>query len=351
MKGREIRQGGMKKPTIYDISSLSGASPSTVSAVLNGTWRKRRIKASTAKEIQRIASETQYSANLQARGLRRAQSGLIALLLPLHGNRFFSSIAQNFETRARAAGLCPVVVSTRRDPDEERRTVEQLISYQIDALMIAGATDPDTLHDICQGSQLRHINLDLPGRYAPSVLSDNKVGGYVLAAHLLERARRHAPLDLGDVYFMGGRPFDHATANRIDGFRERLAEDGHAVRDEQIVANGYSPLRAENEIREMHNRLGQLPRAIFINSTIYFEGVLGYFATLERTAFKGVEIACYDYDPYARFLRIPVPMMRQNVEAMVEKAFALLSSDASEPSIHLISPELVLPWEPDNVRY
>jgi LacI family fructose operon transcriptional repressor len=47
---------------------LSGSSASTVSAVLNGTWRKRRIKESTAELIRGLAEQHQYTANQQARG-------------------------------------------------------------------------------------------------------------------------------------------------------------------------------------------------------------------------------------------------------------------------------------------
>ncbi|TKB27280.1 MAG: LacI family transcriptional regulator, partial [Mesorhizobium sp.] len=50
-----------KKATIYDLSVLSGSSPSTVSAVLNGTWRKRRIKESTAETILSLAERHQYT--------------------------------------------------------------------------------------------------------------------------------------------------------------------------------------------------------------------------------------------------------------------------------------------------
>ena len=56
-----------KKATIYDLSVLSGSSPSTVSAVLNGTWQKRRIKESTAELIRNLAETHQYTANRQAR--------------------------------------------------------------------------------------------------------------------------------------------------------------------------------------------------------------------------------------------------------------------------------------------
>ena len=123
---------------------------STVSAVLNGTWRKRRIKESTAELIRDLAEQHQYTANLQARGLRSSRSGLVGLLLPVHDNRYFSSMAQTFEAQVRSHGQCPIVVSACRDPEEERRTVETLISYSIDELFIAGATDPDGVHAVCE---------------------------------------------------------------------------------------------------------------------------------------------------------------------------------------------------------
>src|SRR5437868_8875099 len=40
-----------RKPTIYDIARVSGASPSTVSAVLSGRANERRIKAATELAI------------------------------------------------------------------------------------------------------------------------------------------------------------------------------------------------------------------------------------------------------------------------------------------------------------
>src|SRR6478752_3321947 len=107
-----------KKATIYDLSVVSGASASTVSSVLNGTWRKRRISEETANRIISLAKAHRYTVNLQARALRSSRSGLVGLLLPVYDNRFFSSMAQTFEALARGRGLLPMVVSGRRDPEE-----------------------------------------------------------------------------------------------------------------------------------------------------------------------------------------------------------------------------------------
>src|SRR5690606_26076686 len=209
----------LKKPTIYDLSVLSGHSASTVSAVINGTWRKRRISEKTASSILKLADKHAYTANRQAQGLRSSRSGLVGLLLPLYDNRFFSAMAQAFEAQVRRRGLCPIVVSASRDPEEERATVSTLISYSIDSLFICGATDPDSLHELCNAAGLPHVNIDLPGTKVPSVTSDNHAGGHALTTAIIRQFDRAdvPPLEGCDLFLVGGRD-DDATRERIRGF-------------------------------------------------------------------------------------------------------------------------------------
>src|SRR5690606_41256430 len=109
-----------------------------------------------------------------------SRAGLMGLLQSLHDTRFFSAMAQSFEAQVRSRGLCPVVVSANRDPEEERATVSALISYSIDALFICGATDPDSLHELCTAAGLPHVNVDLPGTKVRS--EERRVGKECRAA-------------------------------------------------------------------------------------------------------------------------------------------------------------------------
>ena len=93
------------KPTIYDVAEQVGASPSTVSAVLNGSWTRRRISETTVENIRKAAAELGYATNLQARGLRQARSGLVGMIIPIHDNRFFRRSARIL-TRWRASAAC-----------------------------------------------------------------------------------------------------------------------------------------------------------------------------------------------------------------------------------------------------
>jgi LacI family transcriptional regulator, fructose operon transcriptional repressor len=330
-----------KKVTIYDIAKEAGISASTVAAVMNGSWRKRRIGEETAKAIQAIAASRGYTINLQARGLRHSRSGLIGMIVPMLDNRFFSSLAQAFEEKARALGLYPVVVSTLRDPQNEHATVSALISHNVEALLLTGATDPDGLSEICARAGVRHINVDLPGTKAPSVISDNYNGAKEVTEVIVRMAssRKERP----SFYFVGGVP-DHNTLRRIDGFREGLRGAGLPVLDSHIQPSGYDADLAESTVREIHARLGSLPDGLFVNSTIAFEGVVRFLKTLPIDEVRKCAIGCFDYDPFIELLHFPVVMARQNVKRLIDESSRLLEVD-NDPAgqVMLIPTDLVVP--------
>jgi LacI family transcriptional regulator, fructose operon transcriptional repressor len=331
------------KATIYDIARLANASPSTVSAVLNGSWTRRRISKKLVEKISSIATEQGYSTNMQARGLRHARSGLAGMIIPTHDNRFFSSLGQSFDTLARERSLCPVIASTLRSPVEEKRIVETLISYAIDSLFIAGATDPEQLGRICAAARLKHVYIDLPGKDAPSVITDNFKGAQILTRKIMTAKPRHVKGPRSRPYFIGGSTSDHATARRIDAFRQTVREAGEEAGESQVIQCGYAPRLAAQAIQHLYNDIGGLPTCLFVNSLTAFEGVMSYFATLPGSAFSESAIGCFDYDPFAAFLHFPVFMVRQDTNQLITKAYELLDAGVFECVVHEIEPELIEP--------
>ncbi len=333
----------VRKATIYDIARLSGASPSTVSAALSGAWKARRISKATVETIQRIAAEQGYSPNLQARGLRQAKSGLVGLVIPVHDNRFFSSMSQSFEAQARDRGLVPVIASSLRDPDEELRIVETLASYAMDYIFVAGATNPDAISAACRAAGMRHVFVDLPGRNAPSVVTNNRRGSEKLTEKLLEEMPSVGAAARDKVFFLGGDGADYASAHRIEAFRTVMTRRGMPPAPDQIITCGYAPRRAKAEIEALLDRLGGPPAALYVNSLTAFEGVLGHFVNLPPETFADTVIGCYDYDPFAAYLQFPVHMVRQNSNRLIEEAYALIEAGRTDPVVVEVDPELIPP--------
>ncbi len=213
--GREMADLTSKKATIYDLSVLSGASASTVSAVLNGSCvsavsRRKLPENSLAGKGPTLHRQP------SGKGLRSSKSGLVGLLVPVYENRFFSSMAQAFEAEARKRGLSPMVVSGRRDPEAERKTVETLIAYSIDARLSRVSPIRWRSSGLCRCSPAARQSRS---SWQACVIRhfDNRHGAEILTRAILEHASRDGALSPDDVVLFGGHD-DHASLERIAGF-------------------------------------------------------------------------------------------------------------------------------------
>ena len=308
-----------KRTTIYDLASLAGASPSAVSSVLNGTWKKRRISQKLAERVIRLAEEQGYAVNVQASLLRRQRSNIVGMIVPKYDNRYFGEIAEQFEVMARDRGLFPVVTCTQRDPELEFEAAKELISYQAECLISTGATDPDRISAFCKASGVQSINLDLPGNDAPSVISDNFTAARDLTKLILDRCEKDLQWS-GPLRFVGGRLSDHNTVARLEGFLDAQRERGISVPETYIMASGYS---AEKAAQALADFVPDGPTGLFVNSTISLEGVVRWHSELASGA-EWVRYGCFDWDPFGSFLPGNVGMAEQDVATMLKKAFELI---------------------------
>lgn len=330
-----------KRTTIYDLAELARTSPSAVSAVLNGTWKKRRISAALAERITLIANEQGYAVNLQASALRRDRSRIIGMIVPKYDNRYFGAIVERFEDMARARGLFPIVTCTRRDPELEEQAARTMISHQVDCLIATGATNPDRIADICAPAGVNIVNLDLPGTKAPSVISDNFGGARDLTRLIL----KHCETEFGKrdpLLFVGGRSGDHNTSERIRGFRAAHTEMGIELEAQHVRACGYAAEKAEQSLTDLAIHQGPLPHGMFVNSTITLEGVVRWLRQNGHSAKAVVRLGCFDWDPFAAFLDETVEMVRQDAPRMLDAVFDIIDREDFAPK-HIEVPPIPVP--------
>ena len=331
-----------KQVTIYDIADRVGTSASTVGAVLNGSWRSRRISEKRAKSIRQLATEMGYAPNMQARALRNVQSRMIGMILPMYDNRYFGAIAERFEVEARARGLLPMTSCTRRDPDLELATVRQMLSYNVDRIVCTGASDPDGIARICEAQGVPTINLDLPGTAAPSIISDNYAGAYKLTAALIARADARGSDWHEDFLFVGGRPTDNNTSERIRGFRTAITDAGAAPIEDNILACGYAAAKSKAAFAAKIAQSGRMPTAVFVNSTISLEGVFEWLAQHDRAALDTILFGSFDWDPFAQYMAQNLFSVRQDVAAMLDAMFQVIDGAHPHPPEVIQIPPIVL---------
>lgn len=315
-----------KRTTIYDLATIAGTSASAVSAVLNGTWKKRRISSKLAQKITLLAEEHGYERNMQASLLRRNKSKIIGMIVPKYDNRYFGSIVETFETMARERGLFPIVTCTRRDPTLEVEAARTMLAYQVDCIISTGATDPDRISDLCAEIGVRSLNLDLPGSHAPSVISDNFIGSRELTRRVLNNYE-HKFGNQSALLFIGGRARDHNTRERVRGFRAAHADAGVIVHDDNILMCGYAPEKAREALQQLAERQHKLPLGMFVNSTISLEGVMNW---VTGSSYYGSDLpvmGCFDWDPFVSMLSSDILMVRQDVNAMLNAIFHIIDTE------------------------
>jgi LacI family fructose operon transcriptional repressor len=174
------------------------------------------------------------------------------------------------------------------------------------------------------------------------VISDNYWGAQQLTEGLIERSRPQRAAKRNKPYFVGGLASDHATRRRIEGFSDVVRARFGALDADQVDACGYAGELAEAAVRALYQRLGGLPRALFVNSTIALEGVVRFLKTLPPAELERCAFGCYDWDPFASVLSFPLLMVRQNVEGLLEEAFRIIDAGSfAQPRIIEIKPQLV----------
>lgn len=97
-------------------------------------------------------------------------------------------------------------------------------------------------------AHIAHINVDLPGSLAASVVTNNSFGASELTRYLIRTS--HPPKYKSDAHFIGGNKSDFNTTVRIRAFQDVLwSELEHAPDSDQINTYGYGPGAAEKATR------------------------------------------------------------------------------------------------------
>jgi LacI family transcriptional regulator, fructose operon transcriptional repressor len=327
-----------RKTIIYDVAAAVDASVSTVSLALNGDWSRYRIKEETAERILKTARELGYEVNLRARRLRLSKSGMAGMILPHYRNRFFADLAETFEVGARKRDLCPIVVSTQRDAGVEAKVVGTLLAQRVEFLFIVGVANPATVNRMCEDASVPCVNVDLPGNGAPSVVSDNRAGAFMVTQKLIEKARA-AGGSVDDMLFLGGVAGEYATDNRVAGFVDAVRRAGAEPREDMVSCCGYRPENSCEAFRDYVARRGRLPSGLFISSITTFEGVVRYSASTGSAL--DCMVGCFDWDPFAADLPFTVAMLRQDAETMMELAFGSLDPDRQRAREILMVPPVL----------
>ncbi len=208
------------RPSIRDVATLAGVSPSTVSVVLNAV-EGARVREDTRQRVVEAAGRLGYAPDPLARGLRTRRSQTLGFVSDVIATTPYAGrLIQGAQDAAWRAGLLLILVNTGANAELEQHAIRTLLQRRVDGIVYA-----TMYHRVVEVPQLRRplplVLLDArPARGSvPYVVPDEVGGGAAAVTELLEQGHRR----IGFVTEWYDIP---AVAGRLRGYRESLAHYG-----------------------------------------------------------------------------------------------------------------------------
>ncbi len=207
------------------MARAAGVSIATASRVLNGS--KHPVSDATRERVLAAAAELGYSPSALARALVTQRSRIIGVMVGDIVDPYFAEITRGVEDVAGRAGYMTIVCNADRRTELEIEQLGVLSDYQAEGVVFAGSgylDDPrgEELAQAVARARERGISvlaLALRDFDCPRIVSDNRAAAYDVTDYVLSLGHRR-------VAFIGGPAGLYASRDRLEGYREAIADAG-----------------------------------------------------------------------------------------------------------------------------
>jgi DNA-binding LacI/PurR family transcriptional regulator len=145
-----------------EVARLAGVS---IAAVSRAYAPGGSISPALAERVYAAARKLNYVPNNLARSLITRQTNIVALMLPTMSNPVFAAMLDEVRLRLEEHGK-QALLFTSRDAADFDRTLQHILQYQVDAIVIAAASISSRMAALCLDRDVPVVTL---GRYLPGV--------------------------------------------------------------------------------------------------------------------------------------------------------------------------------------
>ncbi len=302
-----------KKILISDIARELGVSVTTVSFILNGKAKEKRISEGLTKRVLDYVKKVGYKPNELAKSLRTGKTKIIGLVIEDISNPFFANIARLIEAKAYSKGYRILYCSTDNQPDKTIELIELFRDRHVDGYIITPSEGVrDTIGSLL-GSGLPLVLFDryIPGLNANYVVSDNIKGAYDATAHLAQYG--HKRIALVTLYSSQTQMRDRMNGymRAIDTYQLQPYVKKVNMDDDELTA-----------IADLHAFLDdQQPDAVFF-ATNYL-AIRGLKALKQRSA-PMPAVVSYDDHTLFKLFTPTITAVSQPIEAIADELINIL---------------------------
>jgi DNA-binding LacI/PurR family transcriptional regulator len=201
------------------------------------------VRPETRERVERAMRELLY-----VPPGRRADTGLIGVLVPELANPIFPALAQAIETRAAPDGLASILCNTGEAAFREVDYVHMLLDRRVQGMIFIACEMTNLRGDhghyarlVEEGARLVFVNGALHTLDVPSVGVDERAAGEVATQHLVELGHERIGFVAGPLHYL---PTQLKQAGRETALASAGLEDGLVAHGSFSVEGGRHALAA-----------------------------------------------------------------------------------------------------------
>ena len=165
----------LARASSIDVARLAGVS---IAAVSRAFTPGSSISEELAKKVHVAARQLKYVPNTLASSLITRETNIVALMLANLSNPIYSSMLAEASRRLEEVGK-QVLLFTPREPQDFDLSLQRMLAYQVDAIVIAAASISSRMASLCLDRDVPVVMLGrhVPGLPVHSVRGDAREGG------------------------------------------------------------------------------------------------------------------------------------------------------------------------------
>ena len=257
-----------RKISIHDIAKELGVSSTTVSFVINGKAKEKRISMEMVERILAYIQKVGYQPNMMAKSLRTGKSKIIGLMVENIADPFFSSIARIIEENTYKLGYKIFHSSTDNDTDKSKDLIKVFRERQVDGYIIAPAPGiEDNIQQLIDdGIPVIQFDRYFAALNTDVVVIDNEAGAYAATRHLFDNGYTN-------IGFVTLDSFQVQMTDRLKGYQKAIKESG-AKKMVLHVPFGIESIQSTEKIKEFIEQHKSMDAILFATNYLAISGLL-----------------------------------------------------------------------------
>ncbi|MBF9255130.1 substrate-binding domain-containing protein [Pontibacter sp. 172403-2] len=325
-----------KKLSIRDIGNQLGVSVTTVSFILNGKAKEKRISESLTRKVLAFVEEVGFKPNSIAQGLRTGKSKIICLMVEDISNVFFAQVARLIEEEAHNKGYRILYCSTENKVEKTRDLIRMFRDRLIDGYII---TPPEGVEEDIKLLIDDNIPVILADRFLPALKSsyvviDNANSTHHAVSHLTAQGFRH-------VAFVTLDSEQTQMVDRLRGYEQAMEAQGLPV---SVLKLNFDDSATQNITRIASYLKAHRETDAVLFGTNYI-GIWGLQAlkTLNLHIPSDIGVVSFDDHDLFKLHNPPITAIAQPVEEISRQIIRLMLNSLDGSDIGSNIQEIVLP--------